>query len=121
MISICDITQHPHEHDRANYIRLEEEPPTILIEAIPAHVPRAEAVAVNVAEPTLDLHTNSALIGTEALDVTLRDLGIAEEAVNGIVELYAVVRRPINDGNQVGLNQVYRISGCWVIRSKRLV
>ena len=111
VISICDANQH--YCDGTIRIRLAEEAPTTIVVEPEGSVP--VPVVAQPLENTLDLHTDASLIGTESLDISLKDLRIGEEAVNGILNLYAVIRRPDSGGShQVGLTQVYRFAKCWV-------
>jgi len=110
VISICDANQH--YCDGTIHIRLAEEAPTTIVVEPEGSVPAP--VVAQPLEDTLDLHTDASLIGTEALDISLKDLGIGEETVNGILNLYAVIRRPDGGSYQVGLTQVYRFAKCWV-------
>ena len=63
---------------------------------------------------TLDLHTNTSLIARTGLDITLHELHLAEEARDGCVDIYSVVRQGEADGDVVGLDAHYRYSNCWV-------
>src|SRR5947207_1461782 len=70
---------------------------------------------------TLDLHTGTALIGREDQDITLESLHLRQEAVNGTLDLYVVIRlldssRAVRTHlqNDVGLSEIYRFANHWV-------
>jgi hypothetical protein len=68
---------------------------------------------------TLDLHTNTALIGREDLDVTLSELHLEEEIVGGVVDIYAVLRKiyPPQPGPEREWRMFFSDSTCWVSHS----
>ena len=67
---------------------------------------------------TLDLHTKTALIGREDLDVSLEFLRLHEESIDGYIDLYAVTRSletcPISSGYGNSMDRIYRLSNSWV-------
>ena len=66
---------------------------------------------------TLDLHTVTALVGREDLDVTLEKLRLLEEAKNGVLDLYAVIRQVDipNQGTDTSWSDVFKLANYWVI------
>jgi hypothetical protein len=70
---------------------------------------------------TLDLHTSTMLIARDDLDITLRQLGLQHEAIDGVVDIYAVVR-PVDGANSaadIGKDAVFRFEKSWVCRYRR--
>jgi hypothetical protein len=76
----------------------------------------------------LDLHTSEAPITTARNDVPIGDLGLEDMVVDGILNLFAVVRRatPEFQERAVGKNGIYLANNFWVsqtpsfFRDKRL-
>ena len=64
----------------------------------------------------LDLHTSEAPITTARNDVPLEDLGLEDMVVDGILNLFAVVRRatPEFQERAVGKNGIYLANNFWV-------
>jgi hypothetical protein len=72
--------------------------------------------STNHVKMTLDLHTSTALIGRDDLEITLGRLGLQHEAIDGIVNIYAVVR-PIDNTKStvdIGKDAVFRFEKSWV-------
>jgi hypothetical protein len=64
----------------------------------------------------LDLHTSEAPITTTRNDVSIEDLGLEDMIVDGILNLFAVVRRatPEFQERAVGKKGIYLTNNFWV-------
>jgi len=65
---------------------------------------------------TLDLHTGEAPIRTTYLDATLGDLGLAELAMEGVLNLFAVTRQEssLPSPKEMGKDSIYLQAEHWV-------
>ena len=68
---------------------------------------------------SLDLHTATALIGRNDIDITIGQLGLQHDAkeTDGVVGIYAVVRvaeRTQSQSRGIGKDAVFRFSDRWV-------
>ena len=64
----------------------------------------------------MDLHTATGPIEREDLNITLDGLHLSEEAKNGAVELYAVIRQiePENRATQPIWKDIFSFANAWV-------
>lgn len=97
------------------------------IQAVPAPATAPQNLNKN---QTLDIHTITALIGRENVDVSLGDLGLHHEAVNDVLNIYAVIRQletektdemeediaeeRIQEDVDIGKNAIFRFDKKWV-------
>ena len=109
VVCVCDLSQH--FCDEMTHIRMAEQSPALFVHEEGST--NAASTSQSVRE-TLDLHTNTSLIGRAGLDITLHDLHLADEAIDGCVDIYAVVRQGEADGDVIGLDAHYRYANCWV-------
>lgn len=68
-------------------------------------------------ETTLDLHTESSLIGTGNLESSLKELCLHQYVSDGVLTLYAVFRKVGNDPQvrrRVGKEAIFSFNKCWV-------
>ena len=64
----------------------------------------------------LDLHTSEAPITTTRNDISIEDLGLEDMIVDGILNLFAVIRKatPEFQKRAVGKNGIYLANNFWV-------
>lgn len=67
----------------------------------------------------LDLHTSEAPITTTRNDISIEDLGLEDMIVDGILNLFAVIRKatPGFQERTVGKNGIYLPNDFWVSRT----
>lgn len=110
VVSICDYIQHSSEGPRTLPFSEDTSEVTIQLDK--------ETFPINPPEPdetqTLDLHTKTALIATNNLNITLQELGFREEAIDDCVDIYAVAREVETFREEDGMFSVYRYKKCWV-------
>ncbi|QDS73995.1 hypothetical protein FKW77_008649 [Venturia effusa] len=70
---------------------------------------------------TVDLHTAEAPIATDRLNLTIRQLGLEDTIVNGVLNLFAVVRQISNDdtARPNGKDGIYRAGASWELPVKQ--
>ena len=78
----------------------------------------ADSSSSGNASVTLDLHTKTALIGREDLDVSLEFLRLHEESIDGYIDIYAVTRilekEKIGDAYCNTKDRIYTLTNSWV-------
>jgi hypothetical protein len=87
-------------------------------------VPNAEGSSVDAEARArkrllLDLHTSEAPITTTRNDISIEDLGLEDMIVDGILNLFAVIRKatPGFQERTVGKNGIYLPNDFWVSRT----
>ena len=97
-------------------------------ETLPNVQPTAASPQNLTTHQTLDIHTITALIGRDNLDVSLGDLGLHHEAHDDVLNIYAVIRQlelentkeedvaeqMVEEELDIGKNAVFRFGKRWV-------
>jgi hypothetical protein len=70
---------------------------------------------------TVDLHTSEAPIATNRLDLTIHQLGLEETIVNGVLNLFAVIRQVSSDAAErpKGKDGIYLAGSFWELPVKQ--
>jgi hypothetical protein len=115
IIAICSERRHPyggHAFDLHPTIESSHNSHTETIESL-----ATDASVTDSTLRTVDLHTTFSLIGTTNLDVTLKDLHLHKYASDGVLTLYAVIRKieeTSHTSQRVGKEAIFSFSKCWV-------
>jgi hypothetical protein len=116
VIAVCNSDCHLNFSDRSKpaegYHFVHDTPSQQVSRRELVKVPEKDSV-------TIDLHTKTALIGREDVDVSLGFLRLQDEEIGGCIDIYAVPRileDTTSASNVHSMESLYRVSNSWVRR-----